>query len=109
MAHFQSESGIRKYISFVVCMRINADYSLKVYPADRSHRMPIITPAYPSMCATHNVTESTQMIMTEEFKKGELFATLSHLGQLVIVIVRFRDCGQGNRRNRKMVGIICET
>lgn len=32
--------------------------------------MPIITPAYPSMCATHNVTASTQMIMTEEFKKG---------------------------------------
>ena len=22
------------------------------------------------MCATHNVTQSTQMIMTEEFKKG---------------------------------------
>ena len=32
--------------------------------------MPIITPAYPAMCATHNVTASTQMIITEEFKKG---------------------------------------
>ncbi|KAF9782247.1 Poly(A) polymerase central domain-containing protein [Thelephora terrestris] len=42
----------------------------KLYPGDRSHRMPIITPAYPSMCATHNVTASTQMIMTEEFKKA---------------------------------------
>jgi poly(A) polymerase Pap1 len=42
----------------------------QLYPADRAHRMPIITPAYPSMCATHNVTQSTQMIMTEEFKKG---------------------------------------
>lgn len=42
----------------------------KLYPADRSHRMPIITPAYPSMCATHNVSQSTQMIMTEEFRKG---------------------------------------
>ncbi|KAF8638592.1 hypothetical protein AX17_002133 [Amanita inopinata Kibby_2008] len=42
----------------------------KLYPADRSHRMPIITPAYPAMCSTHNVTASTQMVMTEEFKKG---------------------------------------
>ncbi|KAF8272098.1 Poly(A) polymerase central domain-containing protein [Lactarius quietus] len=42
----------------------------RLYPGDRAHRMPIITPAYPSMCATHNVTASTQMVMTEEFKKG---------------------------------------
>ena len=33
--------------------------------------MPIITPAYPSMCATHNVMASTQQIMTEEFKRGQ--------------------------------------
>jgi poly(A) polymerase len=32
--------------------------------------MPIITPAYPSMCSTHNVTLSTQSIMTAEFKRG---------------------------------------
>jgi poly(A) polymerase len=39
--------------------------------------MPIITPAYPAMCATHNVTASTQMIITEEFKKGPVvFITL---------------------------------
>ncbi|KAF8659131.1 hypothetical protein AX16_001901 [Volvariella volvacea WC 439] len=42
----------------------------RVYPGDRSHRMPIITPAYPSMCSTHNVTQSTQMIMTQEFSRG---------------------------------------
>ncbi|THV08136.1 Poly(A) polymerase [Dendrothele bispora CBS 962.96] len=42
----------------------------KLYPADRSHRMPIITPTYPAMCATHNVTASTQKITTEEFKRG---------------------------------------
>ncbi|UZJ52103.1 hypothetical protein CBS101457_001423 [Exobasidium rhododendri] len=42
----------------------------KLYPQDRLHRMPIITPAYPSMCSTHNVTQSTQMIMTQEFKRA---------------------------------------
>ena len=42
----------------------------QLYPSDRQHRMPVITPAYPSMCATHNVTQSTQLIMTEEFKNS---------------------------------------
>ncbi|PPQ68594.1 hypothetical protein CVT26_003383 [Gymnopilus dilepis] len=42
----------------------------KLYPSDRAHRMPIITPAYPAMCSTHNVTASTQMIITDEFKRG---------------------------------------
>lgn len=47
---------------------------LQLYPSDRSHRMPIITPAYPSMCSTHNVTLSTQSIMTAEFKRGAFIA-----------------------------------
>jgi poly(A) polymerase len=34
---------------------------------NRSHRMPVITPSYPSMCATHNVTVSTQRIILGEF------------------------------------------
>ncbi|KAI0698571.1 poly-A polymerase [Cytidiella melzeri] len=53
----------------------------KLYPADRSHRMPIITPAFPSMCATHNVSASTQMIMTEEFKKGSEIVEKVIVGQ----------------------------
>lgn len=45
----------------------------KLFPADKSHRMPIITPAYPSMCATHNVTDSTRDIMLHEFNRtGEI-------------------------------------
>ena len=50
----------------------------KLYQADRAHRMPIITPAYPSMCATHNVTSSTQAIITGEFKRGVGWITRSH-------------------------------
>jgi poly(A) polymerase len=42
----------------------------KIYPSDKSHRMPVITPAYPSMCSTHNVTQSTQKITTGEFKRA---------------------------------------
>ena len=32
--------------------------------------MPIITPAYPSMCATHNITMSTKKIITRELERG---------------------------------------
>lgn len=42
----------------------------KLYAMDRSHRMPIITPAYPSMCATHNITSSTQKVIMAELVRG---------------------------------------
>lgn len=32
--------------------------------------MPIITPAYPSMCATHNVTLSTKAVILRELKRA---------------------------------------
>lgn len=32
--------------------------------------MPIITPAYPSMCATHNITNSTLEVVKQELKRG---------------------------------------
>ncbi|OIR57278.1 MAG: poly(A) polymerase [Amphiamblys sp. WSBS2006] len=42
----------------------------KLYAADRLHRMPIITPAYPSMCSTHNISQSTFRCIMDEFRRG---------------------------------------
>lgn len=54
----------------------------KIYPSDRHHLMPIITPAYPSMCATHNVSLSTKAVILRELKRGEEIVEKIFLGKL---------------------------
>jgi len=41
-----------------------------IYRGDAFHLMPVITPAFPSMCATHNVTTSTKQIIMDELTRG---------------------------------------
>lgn len=41
-----------------------------IYFGDRKNLMPIITPAYPSMCSTYNVTKSNMAIIQKEFERG---------------------------------------
>ncbi|GAP89994.1 putative poly polymerase [Rosellinia necatrix] len=42
----------------------------KIYKSDSYHLMPVITPAYPQMCATFNITQSTKTIIQRELERG---------------------------------------
>jgi len=42
----------------------------KTNHADRQHIMPVITPAFPAMNSTHNVTGTTKRILLDEFRRG---------------------------------------
>lgn len=51
----------------------------KAHPQDRMHLMPIITPAFPSMNSTHNVSETTRRILLDELRRG--YSTLEKVEQ----------------------------
>lgn len=53
----------------------------RLYPHDRQHRMPVITPAYPSMCATHNIGGSTQKVIMKELQRGSEIMGLINEGK----------------------------
>jgi poly(A) polymerase len=46
-----------------------------IYPSDAGHLMPILTPAYPGMCCTHNVTQSTKAIILRELARANQIAS----------------------------------
>ncbi|KAF2124756.1 Poly(A) polymerase [Dothidotthia symphoricarpi CBS 119687] len=52
-----------------------------IYSGDRQHLMPIITPAFPSMCATHTIGLSTRAIMMQEFERADKIVYEIHSGK----------------------------
>ncbi|KAI9328363.1 Poly(A) polymerase central domain-containing protein [Obelidium mucronatum] len=47
----------------------------------KPHLMPIITPAYPCMATTHNVSSSSFQIIQQEFKRGTVMTEMVALGK----------------------------
>ena len=43
----------------------------QIYAGDKRNLMPVITPAYPSMCATFNISRSGKTVILKELKRGE--------------------------------------
>ena len=53
----------------------------KVYSGDKWHLMPVITPAYPSMCATHNISLSTKTIIERELDRAGNLTDMMYSGK----------------------------
>ena len=53
----------------------------RVYHGDKWHIMPIITPAYPSMCATHNISLSTKKVIEREWDRAGDITDKIYIGQ----------------------------
>lgn len=60
---------IREQSSVVGLMAFKV-WNPKVYPQDRTHLMPIVTPAFPSMNSTFNVSETTKRIIEAELTRA---------------------------------------
>lgn len=62
----------------------DCNYNLKVWNpkanlAQRSDKMPVITPVYPPICSTHNITISTLTVMKRELTRAsEVFDSLQN-------------------------------
>ncbi|KAF2087038.1 Poly(A) polymerase [Saccharata proteae CBS 121410] len=53
----------------------------QIYHGDKRHLMPVITPAYPEQCSTHNMTHSNFAVVMRELQRGHKIAEGIFLGK----------------------------
>ncbi|KAF2749397.1 Poly(A) polymerase [Sporormia fimetaria CBS 119925] len=53
----------------------------QIYPQDKAHLMPVITPAFPAMCSTHTIMHSTKGVLLEEFQRADNLVNQIHAGR----------------------------
>lgn len=70
---------------------------------DRLHQMPIITPAYPSMNSSYNVSSSTLRVMTDEFQRGHVICEVSCI---ISGVICFNNINVDKENNRHFVVIL---
>jgi poly(A) polymerase len=51
-----------------------------LFQKNKHHIMPIITPAYPSMCSTHNILQSTMKVLLAELTRASTIVDKIILG-----------------------------
>ena len=66
----------------MLCAIENDDLGFSIWdprknPRDRNHLMPIITPAYPCMNSSYNVSTSTLRVIIEQFQFGNKICQVS--------------------------------
>jgi len=61
-------------------------------PRDRTHHMPIITPAYPCMNSSYNVSTSTLRVMMEQFENGNRICEVRFNSFFLLVLISKSIC-----------------
>lgn len=73
--YFETYASWKWPAPVMLCPIVDHNYNVKVWdpkvnPADKYHRMPVITPVYPARCATHNITQSTFNAIISELQRA---------------------------------------
>ena len=67
--------------------------------------MPVITPAYPSINSTYNVSKSTLDLVMTEFKRGEAICTEIRVSPFVFDLSNFKKKRSRKKKSKKVANL----